>query len=144
MANQLCQYGYFFPVSDTKNLTVKDDSSLYRFQVSMKLNKLFLLFNRNLIKFNTNKILIKKGNSRTGYNIFIHLPNFNLVRELIEKFELDIKKLSTLVTNSIELYLQFDLNFFTFIKLVQIVFFIFYILVRRHLLIYLNFRNSIC
>lgn len=32
IANQLCQYGYFFPVSDTKNLTVRDDSSLYRFQ----------------------------------------------------------------------------------------------------------------
>lgn len=33
LANQLCQYGYFFPVSDSKNLVVKDDSSLYRFQV---------------------------------------------------------------------------------------------------------------
>nr|CAD7406042.1 unnamed protein product [Timema cristinae] len=32
IANQLCQYGYFFPVSDSKNLLVKDDSSLYRFQ----------------------------------------------------------------------------------------------------------------
>ncbi|XP_017770954.1 PREDICTED: regulator of G-protein signaling 11 isoform X2 [Nicrophorus vespilloides] len=32
LANQLCQYGYFFPVSDSKNLVVKDDSSLYRFQ----------------------------------------------------------------------------------------------------------------
>lgn len=32
IANQLCQYGYFFPVSDSKNLVVKDDSSLYRFQ----------------------------------------------------------------------------------------------------------------
>ncbi|GLH02798.1 Regulator of G-protein signaling loco [Gryllus bimaculatus] len=32
LANQLCQYGYFFPVSDSKNLIVKDDSSLYRFQ----------------------------------------------------------------------------------------------------------------
>lgn len=34
IGNLLCQYGYFFPVSDTKNLVVKDDSSLYRFQVS--------------------------------------------------------------------------------------------------------------
>lgn len=33
IANQLCQYGYFFPVNDSKTLTVKDDSSLYRFQV---------------------------------------------------------------------------------------------------------------
>nr|XP_018911128.1 PREDICTED: regulator of G-protein signaling 7 isoform X2 [Bemisia tabaci] len=33
LANQLCQYGYFFPVSDSKNLVVKDDSSLYRFQI---------------------------------------------------------------------------------------------------------------
>ncbi|KAF7281017.1 hypothetical protein GWI33_005248 [Rhynchophorus ferrugineus] len=33
IANQLCQYGYFFPISDSKNLVVKDDSSLYRFQV---------------------------------------------------------------------------------------------------------------
>lgn len=31
-ANQLCQHGYFFPVSDSKTLIVKDDSSLYRFQ----------------------------------------------------------------------------------------------------------------
>lgn len=36
IANQLCQYGYFFPVSDSKNLVVKDDSSLYRFQVMSK------------------------------------------------------------------------------------------------------------
>lgn len=34
LANQLCQYGYLFPVPDCKSLTVKDDSSLYRFQVS--------------------------------------------------------------------------------------------------------------
>ncbi|KAK9732243.1 Regulator of G-protein signaling DHEX domain [Popillia japonica] len=34
LANQLCQYGYFFPVNDTKNLVVKDDSSLYRFQTT--------------------------------------------------------------------------------------------------------------
>uniref|UniRef100_A0A1A9W2X3 RGS domain-containing protein n=1 Tax=Glossina brevipalpis TaxID=37001 RepID=A0A1A9W2X3_9MUSC len=32
IANQLCLHGYFFPVNDTKTLTVKDDSSLYRFQ----------------------------------------------------------------------------------------------------------------
>ncbi|XP_043676695.1 uncharacterized protein LOC122633165 isoform X2 [Vespula pensylvanica] len=32
IANQLCLYGYFFPVNDSKTLTVKDDSSLYRFQ----------------------------------------------------------------------------------------------------------------
>ncbi|RZF42712.1 hypothetical protein LSTR_LSTR001507 [Laodelphax striatellus] len=32
IANQLCQYGYFFPVNDSKNLVVKDDGSLYRFQ----------------------------------------------------------------------------------------------------------------
>lgn len=32
IGNQLCQHGYFFPVSDSKNLIVKDDSSLYRFQ----------------------------------------------------------------------------------------------------------------
>ncbi|XP_067642241.1 uncharacterized protein [Eurosta solidaginis] len=32
IANQLCLHGYFFPVNDTKSLTVKDDSSLYRFQ----------------------------------------------------------------------------------------------------------------
>ncbi|CAO1386043.1 unnamed protein product [Diamesa serratosioi] len=32
LANQLCQHGYFFPVSDSKTLVVKDDSSLYRFQ----------------------------------------------------------------------------------------------------------------
>ena len=27
------QFGYYFPVSEQKNLLVKDDSSLYRFQV---------------------------------------------------------------------------------------------------------------
>nr|CAH0111921.1 unnamed protein product [Daphnia galeata] len=33
MANLLCQHGYFFPVGEcNKNLSVKDDSSLYRFQ----------------------------------------------------------------------------------------------------------------
>ncbi|KAE8747521.1 hypothetical protein FOCC_FOCC005682 [Frankliniella occidentalis] len=35
IGNLLCQYGYFFPVSDTKNLVVKDDSSLYRFQTPL-------------------------------------------------------------------------------------------------------------
>lgn len=35
IANQLCHYGYFFPVNDSKNLVVKDDSSLYRFQVGV-------------------------------------------------------------------------------------------------------------
>jgi hypothetical protein len=35
MANLLCQHGYFFPVGEcNKSLSVKDDSSLYRFQVS--------------------------------------------------------------------------------------------------------------
>ncbi|XP_045474796.1 regulator of G-protein signaling 7 isoform X14 [Harmonia axyridis] len=33
LANQLCQYGYFFPINDSKNLVVKDDSTLYRFQL---------------------------------------------------------------------------------------------------------------
>lgn len=32
IANLLCLHGYFFPVNDSKTLTVKDDSSLYRFQ----------------------------------------------------------------------------------------------------------------
>lgn len=32
IANQLCLHGYFFPISDYKNLVVRDDSSLYRFQ----------------------------------------------------------------------------------------------------------------
>ncbi|KAI9562847.1 hypothetical protein GHT06_010302 [Daphnia sinensis] len=33
MANLLCQHGYFFPVGEcNKSLSVKDDSSLYRFQ----------------------------------------------------------------------------------------------------------------
>ena len=34
LANLLCQFGYYFPVNELKNLLVKDDSSLYRFQVS--------------------------------------------------------------------------------------------------------------
>ncbi|XP_014245516.1 regulator of G-protein signaling 7-like isoform X2 [Cimex lectularius] len=33
LANQLCQYGYYFPV-DCKTLTIKDDNSLYRFQAA--------------------------------------------------------------------------------------------------------------
>lgn len=33
LANLLCQFGYYFPVNELKNLIVKDDSSLYRFQV---------------------------------------------------------------------------------------------------------------
>lgn len=32
LANLLCQHGYFFPVNDNKPLTIKDDSTLYRFQ----------------------------------------------------------------------------------------------------------------
>ncbi|XP_006813443.1 regulator of G-protein signaling 9-like [Saccoglossus kowalevskii] len=32
LANLFCQYGYIFPVQDIKNLVVKDDSTLYRFQ----------------------------------------------------------------------------------------------------------------
>ncbi|XP_073943801.1 uncharacterized protein isoform X2 [Choristoneura fumiferana] len=32
LANQLCQYGYLFPVNDSKTPMLKDDSSLYRFQ----------------------------------------------------------------------------------------------------------------
>lgn len=33
LANLLCQYGYFFPVSDNaKTFTIRDDSTLYRFQ----------------------------------------------------------------------------------------------------------------
>lgn len=33
LANLLCQHGYFFPVSDNaKTFTIKDDSTLYRFQ----------------------------------------------------------------------------------------------------------------
>ncbi len=34
LANLLCQFGYYFPVNELKNLIVKDDSSLYRFQVN--------------------------------------------------------------------------------------------------------------
>uniref|UniRef100_A0A0K8SJH4 Regulator of G-protein signaling 7 n=1 Tax=Lygus hesperus TaxID=30085 RepID=A0A0K8SJH4_LYGHE len=34
LANQLCQYGYLFPVTDCKTLNVKDDNSLYRFQTA--------------------------------------------------------------------------------------------------------------
>ena len=33
LASLLCQHGYFFPVTETKNLNVKDDGTLYRFQV---------------------------------------------------------------------------------------------------------------
>ncbi|KAI8434794.1 hypothetical protein MSG28_003306 [Choristoneura fumiferana] len=35
LANQLCQYGYLFPVNDSKTPMLKDDSSLYRFQVRL-------------------------------------------------------------------------------------------------------------
>lgn len=33
LANLFCQHGYFFPVNDNKPLTIKDDSTLYRFQI---------------------------------------------------------------------------------------------------------------
>lgn len=36
LASLFCQYGYFFPVTETKSLAVKDDSTLYRFQVGNK------------------------------------------------------------------------------------------------------------
>ncbi|RUS81851.1 hypothetical protein EGW08_010374, partial [Elysia chlorotica] len=32
LAILICQYGYFFPVGDSKSLNVKEDTSLYRFQ----------------------------------------------------------------------------------------------------------------
>lgn len=34
LAMLLCHYGYIFPVGDSRNLAVKEDASLYRFQVS--------------------------------------------------------------------------------------------------------------
>ncbi|KAK2157006.1 hypothetical protein LSH36_201g07000 [Paralvinella palmiformis] len=37
LATLLCCYGYFFPVTDTKTLSVKDDGTLYRFQVGVPL-----------------------------------------------------------------------------------------------------------
>lgn len=52
LGNQLCQYGYFFPVSDSKNLVVKDDSSLYRFQVSL------MIIGYTLLKVNYNFVAI--------------------------------------------------------------------------------------
>lgn len=32
LANLLCQFGYYFPIGELRNLLVRDDSSLYRFQ----------------------------------------------------------------------------------------------------------------
>ena len=43
LANLLCQFGYYFPVSEQKNLLVKDDSSLYRFQVAAAPSSMSLL-----------------------------------------------------------------------------------------------------
>jgi hypothetical protein len=40
LANLLCQFGYYFPVNEQKNLLVKDDSSLYRFQVGQLLEQI--------------------------------------------------------------------------------------------------------
>ena len=51
-ASLLCQYGYFFPVTDTKNLTVKDDGTLYRFQVSTIHNP-FHLQKKCMFSYNT-------------------------------------------------------------------------------------------
>lgn len=45
IANMLCQYGYFFPVNDSKTLTLKDDSSLYRFQVRQRLSDKYIYVN---------------------------------------------------------------------------------------------------
>ncbi|XP_019762255.2 regulator of G-protein signaling 11 isoform X1 [Dendroctonus ponderosae] len=32
IANQLCQYGYLYPISDSKNLLFKEENAIYRFQ----------------------------------------------------------------------------------------------------------------
>lgn len=34
LAILLCHNGYIFPIADWRNLTVKEDASLYRFQVT--------------------------------------------------------------------------------------------------------------
>ena len=39
LANLLCQFGYYFPINELKNLLVKDDSSLYRFQVKTSIQQ---------------------------------------------------------------------------------------------------------
>jgi hypothetical protein len=59
IGNQLCQYGYFFPVNDTKNLVVKDDSSLYRFQVSLTII-LYVLVDINHSFTITSKLMLGK------------------------------------------------------------------------------------
>lgn len=38
MGNFIVKYGYIYPLQDPKNLTLKPDSSLYRFQVSLGLD----------------------------------------------------------------------------------------------------------
>jgi regulator of G-protein signaling len=37
LATLFCQCGYFFPVSETKTLVVRDDGALFRFQVRKRL-----------------------------------------------------------------------------------------------------------
>lgn len=37
LATLLCQCGYYFPVSETKSLAVRDDGTLFRFQVNKHL-----------------------------------------------------------------------------------------------------------
>lgn len=74
----LCQYGYFFPVNDSKTLTLKDDSSLYRFQVKINIIiyipvKLYDNLNRLCIYYCLDSVLLavftKKSRQRRIRNI---------------------------------------------------------------------------
>ena len=61
LANLLCQFGYYFPVSEQKNLLVKDDSSLYRFQV--KNNTCFHIGKRRAYCWSHIFVLLQRINS---------------------------------------------------------------------------------
>lgn len=76
LANLLCQYGYFFPVGESRSLIVKDDSSLYRFQVSY-VKLLFQHFQIwNLITVKIHVLFRKQSKTNTTLTLYqFHVTN---------------------------------------------------------------------
>lgn len=77
LANLLCQFGYYFPVNELKNLIVKDDSSLYRFQVSLEPSAPFLsrllMHGFSIFSFFPDTLLLAFATSYTGQHRVCHI-----------------------------------------------------------------------